>query len=48
MGALGGLAAVRCLPPLLVGTPLFLIFLLIALAFVAVVGWWPIRTVGKE
>ena len=48
IGSLGGLAAVRCLPAMLVGTQLFLIFLLIASAFVAVVGWWPLRTAGAE
>ena len=33
-------------PSLLRGTPLFLLLLLIALAFVAFAGWWPVRTAG--
>jgi hypothetical protein len=48
MGSLGGLAALMYMPSLLGGPPLFLVFLVIALAFVAVVGWWPVRMVREE
>ncbi len=43
IGSLGALAGLAYLPSLLKGAPLFLIFLVIALAFVAVIGWWPVR-----
>jgi hypothetical protein len=48
IGSLGGLGVLRCVPVLFMGTPLFLLFLLIALAFVAVAGWWPVRTAEGE
>ncbi len=47
LGSLAALAAVVYVPGLLYGAPLFLIFLLIALAFVAATGWWPIRPLGS-
>ena len=48
IGSLGVLAALWCLPSLLRGMPLFLLFLFIALACVAVAGWWPVRTAAGE
>jgi hypothetical protein len=41
IGSLAILWALACVPSLLRGGPLFLIFLVVALAGVAVVGWWP-------
>lgn len=42
IGSLGALAVLVILPSLLKGTPLFLLLLLIALAFAAVAAWWPL------
>ena len=46
IGSLGALAVLVYLPSLLKGGPLFLLFLLIALAFVEIIGWWPVRALG--
>ena len=46
LGSLAALAAVVYVPGLLYGAPMFLVFLLLALAFVATIGWWPIRPSG--
>jgi hypothetical protein len=48
MGSLGAVAVLVCLPALFKGPPAFFVFLLIALVFVAIVGWWPARTRGSE
>ena len=48
IGSLGGFAALMYLPLLLAGPPLFLVFLVIALTFVAIVGWWPAPRVRNE
>jgi hypothetical protein len=42
IGSLAALAALAYLPSFIKGAPLFFIFLLIALAFVAAIGWWPV------
>lgn len=44
IGSIAALAALVYLPGLFYGAPLFLVFLLIALVFVAAIGWWPIPT----
>jgi len=48
IGSLGALALLTYLRAVFRGTPLFLVLLLIALAFVAIVGWWPLRTIGTQ
>jgi hypothetical protein len=48
IGSVGGLAALVYMRSLLEGPPLFFVFLVIALVFVAVVGWWPVRMVREE
>jgi hypothetical protein len=45
IGSLGGFAALMYMPRLFEGPPLFLVFLVIALTFVAIVAWWPARRV---
>jgi hypothetical protein len=46
IGSVGAVAAAAYLPALFKGAPLFFIFLVIALAFVAIAGWWPARIPG--
>lgn len=48
IGSIAGLAGLGYMRSLLDGPPLFFIFLVIALVFVAVVGWWPIQMVHDE
>jgi hypothetical protein len=46
IGSVGGLAALVYMRSLL-EAPLFFVFLVIALVFVAVVGWWPVQMVRE-
>jgi hypothetical protein len=48
IGSIAGLAGLVYMRSLLDGPPLFFVFLVIALVFVAVVGWWPIQIVHEE
>lgn len=47
IGSLSGVAALFLVPSMLEGPALFLVFLLMALIFVAAVGWRPVRVITR-
>jgi hypothetical protein len=48
LGSLAGLWALACLPSMMRGPPLFLIFLVVALCGVVAVSWWPAPDIVEE